>query len=206
MPIVKLDDQAVVVELQDNSEIIIQTVPNHDIGNLFIFTHASALGLTEDDHPQYHTDTRGDARYVRTSHLSDTGNPHETTKAHVGLANVDNTADLVKPISADVQAALDNKIDVSTPGSTIINITVDTTVDIGKTYLVDATTADILITLPTSVGLEGMAVRIKRIDNSFNIVTVATSLSETIDGVSDGTLNSMDSLWVISDDNNWYIV
>lgn len=42
----------------------------------------------------------------------------QPTKNDVGLGNVDNTADLDKPISTDTQAALDNKADKVTGGST----------------------------------------------------------------------------------------
>lgn len=41
-----------------------------------------------------------------------TGTPTGITQAHVGLANVDDTADLAKPISTAVQAALDGKATV----------------------------------------------------------------------------------------------
>lgn len=45
------------------------------------------------------------------SHEADQGNPHAVTKAHVGLGDVDNTADSAKPVSATQQAALDAKAD-----------------------------------------------------------------------------------------------
>ncbi|MEG2378400.1 MAG: hypothetical protein RSC43_08615, partial [Clostridia bacterium] len=38
-------------------------------------------------------------------------NPHGTTKADVGLGNVNNTADLAKPISTAAQTALADKVD-----------------------------------------------------------------------------------------------
>ena len=41
------------------------------------------------------------------NHATRTDNPHAVTKAQVGLANVDNTSDLDKPISTATQAALD---------------------------------------------------------------------------------------------------
>ena len=41
------------------------------------------------------------------SHLADKANPHDTTKEQVGLGNVDNTADMAKPVSTAQQAALD---------------------------------------------------------------------------------------------------
>lgn len=45
------------------------------------------------------------------AHLVDHNNPHQVTKAQVGLGNVDNTADADKPISNLTQAALDTKVD-----------------------------------------------------------------------------------------------
>ena len=46
-----------------------------------------------------------------TTHTSNTSNPHNVTKAQVGLGNVDNTSDLNKPISTATQTALDGKVD-----------------------------------------------------------------------------------------------
>lgn len=46
-----------------------------------------------------------------SAHTSDLGNPHNVTKAQVGLGNVDNTADLAKPVSTAQQTALDGKVD-----------------------------------------------------------------------------------------------
>lgn len=42
-----------------------------------------------------------------TAHTARTDNPHATTKAQVGLGNVDNTSDASKPISTATQSALD---------------------------------------------------------------------------------------------------
>lgn len=46
-----------------------------------------------------------------------TGNPHNVSKEDVGLGNADNTPDLDKPVSAAVQAALDNKPDLGETSS-----------------------------------------------------------------------------------------
>ncbi|WP_287372415.1 hypothetical protein [Prosthecochloris sp.] len=46
-----------------------------------------------------------------------TGNPHNVTKSDIGLGNADNTPDLDKPVSAAVQAALDNKPDLGETSS-----------------------------------------------------------------------------------------
>lgn len=53
------------------------------------------------------------------THIEDKTNPHEVTKAQVGLGNVDNTADLDKPISTATQAALNTKQDELTAGDNI---------------------------------------------------------------------------------------
>lgn len=44
-------------------------------------------------------------------HKTDKSNPHSVTKAQVGLANVDNTSDVNKPISSATQTALNGKSD-----------------------------------------------------------------------------------------------
>ncbi|RKJ17665.1 hypothetical protein D7X48_21500, partial [bacterium D16-50] len=41
------------------------------------------------------------------THTADKNDPHDTTKAQVGLGNADNTADVDKPVSGPQQAALD---------------------------------------------------------------------------------------------------
>ena len=45
------------------------------------------------------------------SHVANTSNPHNVTKAQVGLGSVDNTSDLNKPISSATQNALNAKLD-----------------------------------------------------------------------------------------------
>lgn len=55
--------------------------------------------------------TRGNADTALNTkidnHIADKANPHQVTKAQVGLGNVDNTADIDKPISTAVSAAFD---------------------------------------------------------------------------------------------------
>lgn len=48
-----------------------------------------------------------------SKHVSDKNNPHSVTKAQIGLGNVDNTADVDKPISTAVQTALNGKSSTS---------------------------------------------------------------------------------------------
>lgn len=49
---------------------------------------------------------------VLDGHIENNDNPHSVNKEQVGLENVDNTSDLDKPISNDMQTALDNKTDL----------------------------------------------------------------------------------------------
>lgn len=73
--------------------------------NHVITDHGKLSGLTDDDHAQYHTDTRADLRYYTKtqsdsnfepknsniqSHISSTSNPHSVTKSQVGLGSVPN--------------------------------------------------------------------------------------------------------------------
>lgn len=51
---------------------------------------------------------RGKALEDKTNaHIANTNNPHQVTKEQVGLSNVDNTADIDKPISTATQSAID---------------------------------------------------------------------------------------------------
>lgn len=47
------------------------------------------------------------------THVADTANPHGVTAAQVGLGDVDDTADVDKPVSTATQTALDLKVDES---------------------------------------------------------------------------------------------
>lgn len=66
--------------------------------------HGALTGLGDDDHPQYHNNARGDARYSQLGHTH--------TNSEVGLSNVDNTSDANKPVSTAQAAALANKADL----------------------------------------------------------------------------------------------
>ena len=46
-------------------------------------------------------------------HISDKNNPHRVTKTQIGLGNVDNTADIDKPVSNAVSEALTTKADIA---------------------------------------------------------------------------------------------
>lgn len=59
------------------------------------------------------------------NHIHDYNNPHNVTKAQVGLQYVDNTADADKPVSTALQTALNGKLDSS--GGIVDNLTTNST-------------------------------------------------------------------------------
>lgn len=71
------------------------------------------------------------------NHIANKSNPHEVTKAQVGLGNVDNTSDLNKPISTATQTALDLKMPISTKYGASISLTIDS-----STYVMTAQLKD----------------------------------------------------------------
>ncbi|HUP79325.1 MAG TPA: hypothetical protein VM260_12310, partial [Pirellula sp.] len=71
----------------------------------------------------------------------------------------------------------------------------------------DATAAAFSITLPTAVGVTGQIYIIKKIDSSVNVVTIATSSSQTIDGAATVFLSTQwQTTRVVSDGANWLII
>jgi hypothetical protein len=105
------------------------------------------------------------------------------TKSDVGLANVDNTSDLAKPISTDTQAALDLK----GPAPNVVQITTTQTLtaaDDGKTLLCDATAAAITINLPPVATSLNFRIMVMKVDASANSVILDPNAAELIETVS----------------------
>ncbi len=66
--------------------------------------------------------THAEVGVVQTNlnnHINDKANPHEVTKAQVGLGNVDNTSDMSKPVSTAQRTAIDAKASVANYTATI---------------------------------------------------------------------------------------
>lgn len=82
-----------------------------DIGRVYVGTGSSNVMLAKKIEVDT-VDSKADA------HIAKVDNPHGVTKAQVGLENVDNTADVDKPISTAVQTALDLKADINSPALT----------------------------------------------------------------------------------------
>ena len=82
------------------------------------------------------------------THINNKTNPHEVTKAQVGLGNVDNTADTDKPISTATQTALDAKFSLTEGNS--LKTTADSLPDRIIVYIpgssIDATGETVSIT------------------------------------------------------------
>lgn len=75
------------------------------------------------------------------------------------------------------------------------------------TILGNAATGNISITLPTSVGASGRIYTIKKVDSTANVVTVATTSAQTIDGQASKALSiQYDGIQVQSDNANWVII
>ena len=92
------------------------------------------------------------------SHLLSTENPHQVTKEQVGLGNVNNTADLDKPISNAVSAEFDKYLPLS-GGKMTGSIETDSTTNValitdGHYSLLDLESESLYIGAPKSSGYE----------------------------------------------------
>ena len=73
--------------------------------------------------------------------------------------------------------------------------------------LANATSDDIIITLPQASTVLGKRYDIKKTDSTAHTVTITTYASETIDGATTQLLaNQYTSLTFISDGANWFII
>ena len=105
-------------------------------------------------------------------------------------------ADAASSIIIDVNTSL-TTTSVTATGSLDINTNVN---------FVDATSGNLIGTLPTAVGNLGSFIHVKRVDSSVNTVTIDTTGSETIDNFDSLTLAENQNLMVISDGANWRIL
>lgn len=89
--------------LDDKADLVNGKVPSSQLPEI------STLELGTTATTAYYGD-KGKTAYDHSQLTS--GNPHQVTKADVGLSNVDNTSDANKPISTATQTALNNKADL----------------------------------------------------------------------------------------------
>lgn len=82
-----------------------------------------------------------------------------------------------------------------------------TAVALDETILASAAASAVTITLPTAAGVSGKAYTVKKTDSTANVVTIATTSSQTIDGVTTKSLAyQYDAYRVQSDGANWNII
>ena len=82
-----------------------------------------------------------------------------------------------------------------------------TVTGVNYTVAANASTGALSITLPTSVGITGKVYVIKKMDSTANVVTVATTSSQTIDGATTRALSlQYDAISVQSDGANWIVI
>jgi hypothetical protein len=75
------------------------------------------------------------------------------------------------------------------------------------TVAANASTGALSITLPTSVGITGKVYVVKKMDSTANVVTVATTSSQTIDGATTRALSlQYDAISVQADGANWIVI
>ncbi len=75
-----------------------------------------------------------------------------------------------------------------------------------RVRLVDASGGDVTVTLPAVSGNNGLEFVIKRIDNSENTVTVDGDGTEVIEDEETKTLLPGDSMYIITDETQWWII
>ena len=128
-----IQDQTDLINLVDNATGAIQGEVEEISANL------SALGATVSDNYIELDGKISDNATAINNHIADKTNPHEVTKAQVGLGNVDNTSDLNKPISTATQTALNG---ISG------NLTDETNARIAADNLINADIDDIQALIP----------------------------------------------------------
>lgn len=110
-------------------------------------------------------------------HMADEGNPHNVTKAQVGLSNVDNTSDAAKPVSTATQTALNKKLDNSGDKTFDGNLTITGNLTVSGTTTTNDTETltvrdNLIITNSTGASLSdlsGLAINIGT-DTAYGIV------------------------------------
>lgn len=131
------------------------------------------VALGETSSTAYRGD-RGKIAYDHSQIIA--GNPHNTTKADVGLSNVDNTSDINKPISSATQTALNLKQNTISDGAKI-NI-VGSDVASASTVNFDNATGDtIAITGTTTINTITLSAGIKRFVRFTGILTLTNGAS-----------------------------
>jgi hypothetical protein len=98
---------------------------------------------------------------------------------------------------------------VGTPFILDVNkVTINTSVNSGHDLiLADATSNNLIVSLPTASGISGRVYYFKKIDNTVNTVTIDGNGAETIDGVANYILSlQYEFVQIVSDGSNWFVL
>lgn len=134
-----------------------------------------------------------------SGHVVNTNNPHGTTKAQVGLGNVDNTTDVGKPVSTAQATALGLKLDANQkdasggiPGLTLFKLNLKNVAGTITSWFTNAATAARTWTLPDKDGTVAMLSDITGTNSGTNtgdetLATIKTKLGiATLSGSNTG--------------------
>ena len=120
------------------------------------------------------TSNESDDNSVSSTHASDTSNPHEVTKAQVGLGNVDNTSDMNKPVSTAQATAIADAKKAGTDAQSNL------TTHINNTSNPHGVTASQVGAVPTSRTVNGKALSSNITLSASDVSAVPTS--RTVNG------------------------
>ena len=94
------------------------------------------------------------------AHIDNKENPHEVTKAQVGLGNVNNTSDANKPISTATQTALNGKLDKTAVVDVTLEATKGQAADAKSVYdAIEAAKPDIVTPTAESTGTQAASAK-----------------------------------------------
>jgi hypothetical protein len=141
------------------------------------------------------------------NHISDSGNNvlvAGQTEAQGG-AFVGGAVNYFEVDSAGISKSNGTSKSLNLQWDTEVFTSDDTLDDENIIALVDASSNSVTITLPTAVGIQNRIYYIKTTAASF-AVTVATNGSQTIDNDLSWSLASGESITIVSDNANWWII
>ena len=114
-----------------------------------------------------------------TNHIDDVDNPHNVTKAQVGLSNVDNTADINKPVSTVQSEAITNAVSTHNNDTTAHSNQFSLYRKSSEQDTIDAEIND------TIANLESMKANTDYVNNELDKKQNISNLSQTIDTSTD---------------------
>lgn len=123
-------------------------------------------------------------------------------KADVGLANVDNTSDVNKPMSTATKTYVDTAVASVSGGQKAVAKSADYTAAVGDFVIGNAATAGFTVTLPAPQN--GALVSVKKVDSSVNGILVMRSGVQIDDQTSIVVNSQWQSQDFFSDGTKWY--